>query len=255
LPYAPTLPAALADALGLDGRGRLLDVGCGPGVVTLLLAPHFEQVLGLDPDPDMLAVAARRADELGVAHADWVRMRAEELPADLGRFRVITFAASFHWMDRPAVARAVRTMLDPEGAVVQIHAPAPNEPAPPGRPPNVPQSAMTALRQAYLGTDIRAGQSIRNSSPDGEDAVFQAAGFRPADVIVVPDGRCIEHNADEVVALVFSMASTTPHLFGERMDDFERDLRTALHRASPSDRFSYVLGDNELRIWRPLADE
>ena len=38
-------PAAVADALvttlGLDGTGGLLDVGCGPGSLTLLLAPHF----------------------------------------------------------------------------------------------------------------------------------------------------------------------------------------------------------------------
>jgi len=36
------------------GHGRLLDVGCGPGSLTLLLAPLFDQAVGLDPDPDML---------------------------------------------------------------------------------------------------------------------------------------------------------------------------------------------------------
>ena len=33
--------------------------------------------------------------------------------AGLGSFRIVTFAASFHWMDRPRVASAVATMLDP----------------------------------------------------------------------------------------------------------------------------------------------
>jgi hypothetical protein len=51
----------------------------------------------------------------GVGNAAWVRMRAEDLPAGLGRFRAVTFAASFHWMDRPQVASAVTTMLDPGG--------------------------------------------------------------------------------------------------------------------------------------------
>ncbi|HEY7295596.1 MAG TPA: SAM-dependent methyltransferase, partial [Dehalococcoidia bacterium] len=46
LPYAPGLAAALAAALQLDGRGRLLDVGCGPGVIALRLARLFEVVIG-----------------------------------------------------------------------------------------------------------------------------------------------------------------------------------------------------------------
>jgi trans-aconitate methyltransferase len=38
LPYPDTLARAIQDELGLDGTGRLLDVGCGPGSLTLLLA-------------------------------------------------------------------------------------------------------------------------------------------------------------------------------------------------------------------------
>ena len=44
-----------------------------------------------------------------------VRLRAEGLPAGLGTFRLVTFAASFHWMDRPVVARTVRVDVDPPG--------------------------------------------------------------------------------------------------------------------------------------------
>jgi len=41
LPYAAGLAEALAAALGLGNRGRLLDVGCGPGTVALLCASVF----------------------------------------------------------------------------------------------------------------------------------------------------------------------------------------------------------------------
>jgi 16S rRNA G1207 methylase RsmC len=47
LPYAPDLIGAFARSLALDGQGRLLDVGCGPGTVTLRLAPLFEVAVGL----------------------------------------------------------------------------------------------------------------------------------------------------------------------------------------------------------------
>jgi SAM-dependent methyltransferase len=54
-PYSPRLEAVLTDELGLDGSGRLLDGGCGPGILTLRLAPLFDETVGLDPDPAMLA--------------------------------------------------------------------------------------------------------------------------------------------------------------------------------------------------------
>lgn len=56
--YPAEVVEVLVSALRLDGSGWLLDVGCGPGSLTLLLAPHFEQAIGVDADADMLSEAA-----------------------------------------------------------------------------------------------------------------------------------------------------------------------------------------------------
>jgi SAM-dependent methyltransferase len=252
-PYAPGLADALRTALGLDGHGRLLDVGCGPGMATLPLAHLVDAVVGLDPDPGMLAEAERAAGELGVGNASWVRMRAEDLPDGLGSFRVITFASSFHWMDRPVVAAAVHDMLEPGGAVVQIdlwHQPPP-ELHRAGPHPSIPEAAIDDLRVRWLGADRRAGQGFRNTSPSGEDEIFQAAGFAPEEIVKVPDDRILERSTDEVVAWVLSSSPTAPHLFGDRLADFERELREVLVEASPDGIFSVALVDNRLRIHRP----
>ena len=254
LPYAPGLADAFARGLALDGRGRLLDVGCGPGTVTLPLAPLFEAVVGLDPDPEMLACASLAAVRHGTENATWVRERAEVLPAGLGSFRAVTFAQSFHWMDRPKVAAAVATMLDPGGAVVQVDARMDDLAAATRRGslrfPRPPDDALDELRRRYLGNDRRAGRGIRNSSPDGEDGVFQQAGFLSAQTLTVPDRRVVERSSDDVVAGVFSRSSTAPHLFGDRRADYERKVREILARASPAGRFSVRLPDNVLRVWR-----
>jgi SAM-dependent methyltransferase len=255
IPYSEGLADSLATVLRLDGQGRLLDVGCGPGIIALRLAHLFDSVIGLDPDAGMLDEARRAASKRGTRNVSWVLLRAEELPADLGTFRVITFAQSFHWMDRPKVASAVRAMIEPNGAVVQIdpgrdgiggdRSPSPHRAA--------PFEAIDSLRRSYLGPDRRAGQGFRNTSPSGEDAIFQAAGFLPEVCISVADDRVLDRSTDDLVAWVFSASSTAPHLFGNKLGQFEADLRELLRHASPSGYFSVPLSGTTIRIRRPTA--
>lgn len=254
-PYAPAMAGALAEHLGLDGHGRLLDVGCGPGTVALFFAHLFHSVVGLDSDRDMVAEAKRAAAEQGVSTANWVQMRAEDLPDALGTFRVISFGQSFHWMDRSRVAGTVHEMLDPNGAVVQVdlwHTNPPEHQPRSGPHPPLPEAAIDDLRRSWLGPDRRAGQGFRNTSPDDEDEVFQSVGFAPEQVVVVPDDRILERSVDEVVAWVLSTSSTAPHLFDDRLGEFIRDLRSLLLDVSPTGQFSVALSDNRLRIRRPL---
>jgi hypothetical protein len=80
--------------------------------------------------------------------------------------------------------------------------------------------------------------------------VFQAAGFAPEELVIVPDDRVLERSAEDVEAWVLSTSSTAPHLFGDRLDDFIRDLRSLLFEVSPQGHFTLALSDNRLRIRR-----
>ena len=246
----PDSRTAFRSAFALDGRGRLLDVGCGPGTVTLLLAPLFAQVVGLDPDRGMIAEAQRLASEQDIENAQWVVSRAEDITADLGRFRVVTFAASFHWMVRETVASIALDLLDPKGVVVHVdnrH----QECIPCAGAPMPPNAEIDELRRSYLGNERRAGRSLRISSPSGEETVFRNAGFTGPEVVDVPDGREITRTIDDVVAETFSMSSSTPHLFGDRLAAFEADLRNLLADPRRDGEFCVRLPDNRLNIWRP----
>jgi uncharacterized protein len=52
------------------GRGRVLDVGCGPAQVAQYLAARHVDVVGIDFAPAMLTVARQRAPSLAVVMAD-----------------------------------------------------------------------------------------------------------------------------------------------------------------------------------------
>ncbi|MYV54240.1 class I SAM-dependent methyltransferase [Streptomyces sp. SID3212] len=253
LPYAPGLPGALAEALATDGRGRLLDVGCGPGTVALSLAHLFGEVVGVDPDHGMIAEAERRAGEAGIStRIRWVRARAEELPAGLGTFTVATFGQSFHWMDRDLVASAVKDMLVPGGALLHIADLKTETRTADGLPhPAVPYAAVTGLTERYLGPVRRAGRGVRpHGTPGEEAAVLNRAGFAGPRRLVVPGGQALVRTCEDVVAWVFSHSFSAPHLFGGRRDAFEADLERLLREASPSGRFSERGPSTEVLLWR-----
>jgi SAM-dependent methyltransferase len=251
LPYPPEMAAALRDELALDGTGRLIDLGCGPGSVALLLAPLFAEVVGVDPDAGMIAEAKTEAAGQGVRNARWVEMPAEALPDDLGSFRVATLAQSFHWMDRKKVASAVRGMLEPAGSWVHINATTHRVvdgvdvlPLPPP-----PHAEIGDLIHEYLGPTRRAGTTtLTEGTPAGEDAVMVTAGFSGPRRVTVA-GCIYERSEEEVVASVFSLSWAAPHLFADRIGKFETELRRLLRLASPNGRFAERARGIELVIW------
>lgn len=149
----------LAKELGPDACGRLLDAGCGPGVLTVRLAALFTEAVGLDPDADMLAEGRRAAEELGVMNVRWVQARAEDLPdAASGPYRLVTFGQSFHWSDEQRIAETVYDLLEPGGALALVAHTVEGRPQPPIGGTPIPHAETTALVEKYLGCTRRAGQ-------------------------------------------------------------------------------------------------
>ncbi|WP_410822467.1 class I SAM-dependent methyltransferase [Micromonospora sp. 050-3] len=254
MPYPPSLAEAIGAALDLDGTGRLLDVGCGPGSVTLLLAPLFEAAVGVDADQDMLVEAQRRADEVGATNVEWRHLRAEALPADLGTFRVVTFAQSFHWMNRPLVVGRVRDMLTPDGAWVHVGANTHQGVTGDDRLPypRPPWRQIDELVASYLGPVRRAGQGLLpTGTPSGEGEIMRTAGFTGPTRITVEQGMVVERTVDEIISAVYSLSSAAPHLFADRLPAFEADLRQLLTTAARGDRFAERRRDIDVAIWRP----
>jgi SAM-dependent methyltransferase len=109
--YPPALAAFLAGVA--PGRGLAVDVGCGNGQLTHLLATHFARVIGLDPSADQIANAAPHA---GI---DYRCAPAERLPVADASAHLVTAAQAAHWFDLPAFYREVRRIALP-GAVVAL---------------------------------------------------------------------------------------------------------------------------------------
>jgi Methyltransferase domain len=220
--------------------------------LTLLLAPFVATAVGIDADCEMVREAARGNSRSGQSNVSWRHMRAEELPADLGEFELVTFAQSFHWMDRPAVAVKVRRMLTPGGACAYVHATTHKGDDSIDRlaHPRPPYEKISELVSGYLGPVRRAGRgSLPDGPPAGEEVVLREAGFAGPHRLEVPAGAVLTRTAEEIVAATFSLSSSAPQLFGCRRESFERDLLEMLHRASPEGAFSERQKAVAVDIW------
>ena len=206
----------------------------------------------------MLAEANRQAQRAGMRNITWVQARGEELSTRLGSFRAVTMAQSFHWMDRAMVAKLLHGLLTGDGVVAFVHATTHQgvQNAEPEGHPQPPRAQIEDLVRDYLGPERRAGAGYRKDLMDTEGKpgrveadIFAAAGFTGPVRREVP-GWVATRSADEVVASVFSLSYAAPHLFGDRLPAFERDLRSLLETSSPTGMFIETMREIALDIWR-----
>jgi ubiquinone/menaquinone biosynthesis C-methylase UbiE len=251
-PYSAELPRVLCDELGLDGRGHLVDVGCGPGILSTMLAPYFERVTAIDPDGEMLAEGERYARSLGLSGIEWVQARAEDL-ADLGLegARLVTFGQSLHWTDRERVLEMVYDLLAPGGAVAVIsHNPPHREaPAGPGHP-RIPHAEIRALIAKYLGPQRRAGQGFAPFSDEYFQDNVANTRFGAPRIVYAPGREDLVQGPDELLANFLSTSFAATHLFGERFDDFVADFYALLAEHTDTGKFWDWPGDTELILGR-----
>jgi ubiquinone/menaquinone biosynthesis C-methylase UbiE len=95
-------------ALG-DLRGRrVLDVGCGTGRLLAALVERFAcKAWGVDPSPEMLAVARERLPRTVALRG----ARAERLPFRDGSFERVTMSLVLHHADAPTALAEARRVL------------------------------------------------------------------------------------------------------------------------------------------------
>ena len=99
------------------GRGRVLDVATGTGLVARELAAKGCTVVGVDQSPGMLAAARRRVN----GSIELVEASADALPFADGEFDALTFTYLLRYVDDPAATlRELARVVKPGGTVAGL---------------------------------------------------------------------------------------------------------------------------------------
>ncbi len=244
--YSERLIAWLARETGLDDSSRALDLGCGPGSLTLALARFSGTTIGIDPDAAMIAAGRQAAEAAGLA-IDWRVGSSFDLGADLAPLDLITIARAFHWMDRDATLQRLDELVRPGGAVVLVN----TDLHPVGT--STWLAAFEELRKAHGRFD--AFYHWRKSEAWEEHvSVLMRSAFSQVDRISVFDRR--EVSLDEIVARAFSFSANSPSTLGdEGRAAYEAAVRARMTDARAKRTLPRDRGERRLHRAPPLASK
>ena len=150
---ARTADLALASS---DAPRRVLDVGCGTGLLLRLLAarlPEAERLLGIDAAAGMIAAATSLADDPRLSFSEGV---AEKLAYPDESFDLVVSSTSFdHWEDQGAGLGECARVLAPSGRLV-----------------------LTDLFSPLLVPTLLVARRDRARTKHRAETLLKAAGFR-----------------------------------------------------------------------------
>lgn len=212
-PYPAEFFRTVAAKLRFSKRDALIDLGTGPGLLALGFAPYVGRITGVDPEPEMLAVArqaaARRAQEFTL-----IEGKAEALPDDIGRFDVVTIGRALHWMDRDAMAALLPRLLAPDGAIVVCAS-----------------GSAADGRNAWLDVYNEArrfwsGQAGGTRHREVLAAVLAGTRLKLTEEISVESSHQLSVN--DLARRVLTFSTTSPAVLGDKAEAMLRDVRERL---------------------------
>jgi trans-aconitate methyltransferase len=242
--YRPGIPeevaAVLDQAAPTGSPRRLLDVGTGTGLVAEALLGRFDEIIAIDNDAEMLAAAEsalRPALPDGTSLA-LVESTAEDFTPPAGwRADLVTICRAFHWLDQATVLALLDDQVAPGGAVAIFGDNsfwAADSPW---------KQSVRSVVQDFLGEERRAGNSTFKHHNRPYSEIMEESPFNQVEEVRVPVQRT--WTTEGILGYLYSTSFSAPHLFGDRLAEFESAVKAVLAEHSNDDTFPE---DNEFLI-------
>ena len=245
-PYPPEFFRTVAERLQLSKQHALIDLGTGPGPLAIGFAPYVGHVTAVDPELAMLAVARRAIARAGHA-VRLIEGRAEDLPADIGAFDIVTIGRALHWMEQRALGPMFERLVKPEGVIVVCASFSAPATATPG--------STDTTRQDATGRTKACGRNRRQGERAHRDlaAALEGTGFQVGEKIRVETTHRV--SVSDLAQRVLTFSSSSPAALGDRVDAMLADIEARLSpfgTRRPPHRNSAVGGPGRSALKRDL---
>lgn len=237
--FRPGIPSDVAVVLDQaaparpDGGRRLLDVGTGTGLVAEALLDRFDDIIAIDNDADMLAAAesALRPKLPAGSHLSLVESTAEDFTPPTGwQAELVTICRAFHWLDQAAVLNLLEKQVAPDGVVAIF---GDNSFWAAG---SDWKEAVRDVVKSFLGEQRRAGSGTFQHHNRPYREIMEESPFDQVEEVRVPVTR--SWNAESILGYLYSTSFAAPHLFGDRLEEFEAAVKDRLTDFADDDTFA-----------------
>lgn len=242
--YRPGIPESVAEVLGAAVKHgsprRLFDIGTGTGLVVEALLEQFDDIVAIDSDPEMIAAAesALRPKLPGGSRLLLQEATAEDFCLPRGWFAdLVTICRAFHWLDQAAVLARLEAYVAPDGAVAIFGDNSFWAATSPWK------AAVRSVIQDFLGEERRAGRGTFQHHNRPYSEIMRESPFSQVEEVTIPVSRT--WTAESILGYLYSTSFAAPHLFGDRLEEFEKAVRATLTKFGDGDVF---LEENEFVI-------
>jgi ubiquinone/menaquinone biosynthesis C-methylase UbiE len=113
--YRPEAPQLVVNIIMNYLQTRLsliVDLGCGTGLSSFIWENHAEQIIGIEPNPDMIGKARQKLQQnSGVQNISFVQGYSNQMDVGSESVDVLTCSQSFHWMEPASTLQEVSRVL------------------------------------------------------------------------------------------------------------------------------------------------
>jgi len=211
-PYLPEFFAAASERIKLRGQEKLLDVGCGPGLLAIGFAPYVGTVTALDPEPAMVVAAQNAAAQAGAA-ISFSLSRLEEFISP-EPYDVVVLGRMLHWLKRDAALQVLSRIVAESGHIL---------------------TCAAFNEKSGLSPWVKPYEHVRCSWADDPEQKFyridERDWFAESDFQYAGDVSVVgrqEVTIDGLIGRALSKSNTSPEVVGIRREEFEAQLRAVL---------------------------
>lgn len=230
--YPTEIYVDLINRFKLSDKSKVLDLGCGPGIITFPLSALGLSVISVDPDVEMLLEGLKIQEQLGLTGILWGIGDDSNLDTfNVPDVCICLMGASFHWTNREELLKKLDNIIENQGGVVVLSSGV-TEWTDEAEDWN---KVVTDVVQRYLGPKRRAGIGTYSHPTKRHEQVIAESVFSSIEVLEY--SKTITRSIDDIIGLTLSKSYSSPAQLGDKVDQFKMELKNELLKVNPTGEF------------------